>query len=226
MYAFLTGPMLWIALLVFFGGLAYRIVTYIRGLDWKLDRVAYSQYRAHGLKHAARSIGYFLVPYATHCWRNQPYMTFFTFLFHLAVVLIPIFGAAHTTLWREWLGLPLPSLPGGVTQFLVWGFIISFAFLVLRRLALPQVRILTTKHDWFILGLTGLAFISGALAAWGFSYDFWLLTHIFVVEVLLILTPFTKLSHMALFFMSRGQLGMDFGIKRGGMKKGNKGFAW
>jgi hypothetical protein len=32
------------------------------------------------------------------------------------------------------------------------------------------------------------------------------------------------LSHVVLFFMSRGQLGMDYGIKRGGMK--GKGLAW
>ena len=30
--------------------------------------------------------------------------------------------------------------------------------------------------------------------------------------------PFTKLSHIALFFCTRIQIGMDFGIKRGGMK--------
>jgi len=42
---------------------------------------------------------------------------------------------------------------------------------------------------------------------------------------MLIAVPFTKLSHFVLFFMSRGQIGMDFGIKRGGMKN-PKGFAW
>jgi hypothetical protein len=36
--------------------------------------------------------------------------------------------------------------------------------------------------------------------------------------------PFTKLSHFVLFFLSRAQIGMDFGIKRGGTK--GKGLAW
>ena len=43
-------------------------------------------------------------------------------------------------------------------------------------------------------------------------------------EILLVAIPFTKLSHFLLFFLSRAQLGMDYGIKRGGMK--NKGMAW
>ena len=41
---------------------------------------------------------------------------------------------------------------------------------------------------------------------------------------MLVAIPFTKLSHFVLFFMSRMQIGMDFGIKRGGMK--SKGMAW
>ena len=40
MYEFLTGPMLWAAFLIFVIGLARRVVLYIRGLDWRLERVA------------------------------------------------------------------------------------------------------------------------------------------------------------------------------------------
>ena len=54
--------------------------------------------------------------------------------------------------------------------------------------------------------------------------SFWLPAHIISGEMLLIAVPFTKLSHILLFFMSRAQLGMDFGIKRGGMK--GKGLTW
>ena len=41
---------------------------------------------------------------------------------------------------------------------------------------------------------------------------------------MLVAIPFTKLSHFLLFFLSRAQLGMDYGIKRGGMK--SKGMPW
>ena len=33
--------MLWAAFLIFVIGLARRVVLYIRGLDWRLERVAY-----------------------------------------------------------------------------------------------------------------------------------------------------------------------------------------
>ena len=56
------------------------------------------------------------------------------------------------------------------------------------------------------------------------DYTFWLYTHILSGEFLLIAIPFTKLSHIVGFFLSRGQIGMDFGIKRAWKAKG--GFAW
>ncbi len=50
MYEFVTGPLAWIAFLVFFIGVIVRAVMYIKGLRWNLDRVAYirfaSVYRA------------------------------------------------------------------------------------------------------------------------------------------------------------------------------------
>ncbi len=68
-------------------------------------------------------------------------------------------------------------------------------------------------------------FITGILAHYQVgNYRFWLIVHILCGEILLIALPFTKLSHFVLFFASRAQLGMDYGIKRGGMK--GKGLAW
>ncbi len=101
----------------------------------------------------------------------------------------------------------------------------SAVFLALRRIALPEVRILTTWYDYIILLLAVAPFITGFVARYELgSYTFWLTVHILFGETLLIAAPFTKLSHIVLFFASRAQLGMDYGIKRGGMK--GKGMAW
>jgi nitrate reductase gamma subunit len=103
--------------------------------------------------------------------------------------------------------------------------VISAVLLALRRIALPEVRILTTPYDYLILWLSAAPFITGLICRYqGGNGSFWLLAHIVCGEILLVAVPFTKLSHMLLFFMSRAQLGMDFGIKRGGMK--GKDLAW
>ena len=50
MYEFVTGPLAWLAFAVFFVGIVVRLVMYVRGLDWKLDRVTYSVNTAYGVR--------------------------------------------------------------------------------------------------------------------------------------------------------------------------------
>ena len=206
MYEFLTGPMLWAAFLIFVIGLARRVVLYIRGLDWRLERVAYGPGRKIGMKGAISSVLQWLVPFGTHSWRRQPYFTIAFFLFHIGVVIVPLFLAGHMVIMQERFGFSLPSLP-------MW-------------FALPEVRFLTTLGDWGILLLVLFVLVAGFLARMQApGYESWLLWHIFAAELVLILAPFTKLSHIVLYFMSRGQLGMDYAIKRGGASRG-PAFPW
>jgi nitrate reductase gamma subunit len=225
MYEFLTGYMFWLSIGTCLIGLLVRFVLYFKGLSWQLDRVAYKEYPTQGLKGAARSIIRWLIPFGTYGWRKQPFMTIIFFGFHIGVVLVPIFLLAHNTFLKEKIGFSLFSLNSTLADILTWAVIVSAVLFAIRRIALPEVRILTTVYDYFILLIATAPFITGLIARYQVGdYTFWLTVHIFCGEVLLIAIPFTKLSHIALFFASRAQLGMDYGIKRGGMK--GKGMAW
>lgn len=224
MYQFVTGPLAWIAFAVFFLGLLARIIWYIRGLDWKLDRVAYTEHAAYGFRGAVRSIVYWLIPYGTHGWRFYKVLTALIFAFHIGLVFTPLFLRAHNILLMERWGFSLWSLPEGVADFMTVVVIVAGVFLMLRRIAFPQVRIITTAYDYLLLAITLAPFITGFMAYHQApGYHGWLIAHIICGEIMLVAIPFTKLSHFVLFFLSRAQIGMDFGIKRGGMK--NK-FAW
>ena len=225
MYEFLTGYMFWLSMGICLIGLLVRFVLYFKGLSWQLDRVAYKQYPALGLKGAARSIVRWLIPFGTYGWRKQPFMTVIFFGFHIGAVLVPVFLLAHNTFLKEKIGFSLFTLNPTMADILTWAVIVSAVLFAVRRIALPEVRILTTAYDYFILLISAAPFITGLIARYQVGdYMFWLTVHIFCGEVLLIAIPFTKLSHIALFFASRAQLGMDYGIKRGGMK--GKGMAW
>lgn len=225
MYAFLTGAGFWFSLTVFFVGCLIRVMLYFRGLNWQLDRVAYAAYPAQGLKGALRSIYKWLMPFGTNGWRRQPVMTVLFFSFHTGAVLVPLFLLAHQTFLEDKIGVSVFSLPVVIADFLTWLVVVSAVFIVLRRLVLPEVRILTTWNDYLIMLVSVAPFMTGLVARYELgSYDFWLTAHILCGEIFLILVPFTKLSHIVLFFASRAQLGMDFGIKRGGLK-GTK-MAW
>ncbi len=225
MYEFLTGYMFWLSIGICLIGLLVQFVLYFKGLSWQLDRVAYKQYPALGLKGAARSIIRWLIPFGTYGWRKQPFMTVIFFGFHIGAVLVPIFLLAHNTFLKEKIGFSLFTLNPTLADILTWAVVVSAILFAIRRIALPEVRILTTAYDYFILLISAAPFITGLIARYQVGdYTFWLTVHIFCGEVLLIAIPFTKLSHIALFFASRAQLGMDYGIKRGGMK--GKGMAW
>ena len=225
MYQFVTGPLAWIAFAVFFIGIIVRAVLYIRGLNWQMDRVAYRPHMRFGIRGAMRSIGYWMLPYGTQSWRNNPLFTMLVFLLHIGLLFTPIFLLGHNILLQERWGFSLPAISESTADLLTILVIVSALFLVLRRIALTEVRIITDLHDYLIIAIAVAPFITGLIARYQVGdYQFWLIAHILAGELLLVAIPFTKLSHFVLFFMSRAQLGMDYGIKRGGMK--NKGLAW
>jgi nitrate reductase gamma subunit len=225
MHDLLTGVFFWVSLGVCIIGMLVRFIMYFQGLSWQLDRVAYKAHMEAGLKGAFRSIYKWLIPFGTYGWRAQPFVTLAFFGFHLGAVLIPLCLLGHNLFLQEKIGISFFTISNGLADGLSWAAIFSLLFLILRRLVLPEVRILTTVHDYLILLISLAPFVTGLMARYQVGeYAFWLNMHIFCGELVLIAIPFTKLSHVFLFFASRAQLGMDFGIKRGGMK-GTK-FAW
>jgi nitrate reductase gamma subunit len=221
----LTGFGLQLSIGICLIGLLVRGVIYIRGLNWQLDRVAYTAHPKAGFKGAIRSIFFWLLPFATRGWRVQPGMTLLFFVFHIGIIGIFLFLSAHTIIFQKTFGISLAVLPALAADVLAWGAVISAFFLAVRRMVMPEVRIMTTASDYMILMLSAAPLVTGLICRYEpAGYSFWLIAHMLSGEILLIAIPFTRLSHILLFFLSRAQLGMDFGIKRGGMK--GKGMAW
>ena len=226
MYQFITGPLLWLTFAIFFVGLAVRAVLYVRGLDWKLDRVAYRAHPKLGLIGALQSIIHWLIPYGSFGWRAKPLYTFIFFVFHVGLLVTPLFLIGHAIILEERWGITWwPTISMGLADVLTISVMVSVVFIAIRRLGLPEVRILTTFYDYFLLLITVAPFVTGFLVVHKVpDYTVWLYAHILSAEALLIAIPFTKLFHVVGFFLSRGQIGADFGIKRAFKAKG--GFAW
>lgn len=225
MYNFVTGPLAWFSFLVFFIGLFVRLVLYIKGIDSGLDRVTYRVNTFYGLKEAVRSIFYWLLPFGTRGWRTQPLMTVLFLIFHIGVLIPTLFLSAHNMILEERWGVSLVTIPDFISDGFTVAVLVSAVLLIIRRIGFPQVRILTKPSDYLILMISVAPFLTGFMAFHQFgNYPFWMITHIIAGEVMLVAIPFTKLSHCFLFFLTRGQLGMDYGIKRGGMKR--KAMAW
>lgn len=211
-YSFLTGPALWFVFIFFISGLLIRI-----GLLWRLsrkkDRVIYNHI---SLGWGLRSILQWLIPWGSASMRQQPVFTVVAFIFHLSLLAVPLFLSAHILLWEEAFSVSLWSLPDALADGMTLVLIAAAIFLCARRCIRPEVRILTSSWDYFLLMMTAMPFLTGFLAyhQWG-PYEAMLILHILLSQILLILIPITKLGHMILFFFTRAFIGFEMGGRRG-----------
>ncbi|WP_028586976.1 TmcC family electron transfer complex membrane anchor subunit [Desulfocurvus vexinensis] len=211
-YALVSGPLVWVAFAVFLGGGAWKL--------WRLLSTARRKdvfiHEYWSWSHAVQSYLHWLTPFGSENSRRQPVMTVVTFLFHLGVVVVPLFTLGHLVLLEEGaLGLSWPALPDAVVDAFAFVVLGGCAYFGWRRLALPQVRSVTSAADWGILALVAAPFATGILAYHGIG-DALLMTslHMLAGEVMLAAIPFTRLSHMFTFWVTRGYTASEFGSVR------------
>ena len=70
MLDFITGPLFVISLVIFVVGMLARVFWYVRGLDWRLERVAYRYHAERSVPGALVSIFKWMIPGATDGWRR------------------------------------------------------------------------------------------------------------------------------------------------------------
>ncbi len=211
-YDFLSGPGVWISLAVFLGGLLLK-AAFLFGASKDKDKVFYDHLN---WRWGFKSVWHWLVPLGSVSLRQQPVFAIVIWVFHICLFAAPLFSVAHNMMLKESLGWSLWSWPDHLMDAFSIVVIICAAFLIIRRIAKPEVRILTSGWDYFLILLTAAPFVSGFLAYHqiGGSYEVTLTLHILFSEVLLIIIPFSKLGHMMLFFLTRFNLGSEMGGRR------------
>ena len=193
----LQGPVFWAALSFAVLGLARRL-----GLSVAQMRVA--------LRRAGdRRIVYGAVWRATLRWLApgaplgvRPLFGATSVLFHLGVIVTPLFLAGHIALIRDAVGLGWPALPNVAATALALAVVIAATALVIQRLAVRVTRSLSGFQEYALPLVVALPFVTGLLVmhpAWSpASYQLMLLLHTASADLLLLLIPVTRLSHIAL----------------------------
>jgi nitrate reductase gamma subunit len=208
LYSFASGPLAWVAFIVFFGGCLFRLIHVIV-LVHKKEKFIYSYL---SLKYGLRSILHWSTPFATVNMRKHPVLTIVTFAFHICLIITPVFLLAHVILWDESWNVSWWSLPDNLAQYMTLIVIGSCIFFLIRRLATPEVQYVTSASDYIILAIVAAPFITGFLAYYQwFGYPFFATMHIISGEVLLVAIPFTRLSHMLFAPLTRAYMGSEFG---------------
>jgi nitrate reductase gamma subunit len=218
--AFVEGPLVWIAFLTFILGSVLRLLFFFT-LSSKKDKPIY---RFFSLKWMLLSIVRWLFP-ANVDLKKNPIFSILGYLFHICLLAVPLFYSAHVTLWEEsrfkwkwW------TMPDSWADWLTLTLLGIALFFIIRRVILPGVRIITTSSDYLLIVVCALPFLTGYINTHpdGIAYS-WITSalpiygqysntiHIMSGALMLIVVPFTKLSHWVLFFVSRAVTGMEFG---------------
>jgi nitrate reductase gamma subunit len=207
-YYIVSGPMVWISMVLFAAGSLYRVFS-MGLLAAKKDHVVISYMN---IRYALRSILHWIIPYASISMRRRPVMTAVAFSFHICLILTPIFLLAHVLLIKESWNISWWYLPDRIADAMTLTVIAGCIFFLIRRTIRPEVRYLTDASDYFLLALVAAPFASGFWAAqhWP-GYNLALVIHILSGEVLLASIPFTRFSHMLFFPFTRGYMGSEFG---------------
>jgi nitrate reductase gamma subunit len=212
-YSFVEGPLLWIACLTFIIGSLLKVALFL-SLSRKTDKIIYQHF---SWKYIFATLGRWLLPLNKDVVKN-PIFTPLAYIFHLCLIIVPIWLSGHITLWEEsrfeWSWSPIPD---GLADWMTLIFLAIALFFLLRRIISADIRLISTFSDYLILVVTALPFMTGyfltheTLDSIGFLGDNMTIIHMLSGELMLILIPFTKLSHFILFFFSRGATAIEFG---------------
>ena len=212
-YSFVEGPLLWIAFLTFIIGTLIRAAMFL-AVSRKMDKVIYQHF---SWKYVFATLGRWLLPINKDVAKN-PVFSILVYIFHICLIVVPIWLAGHITLWEEsrlgWSWTPIPdSWADGMTVALL----AIAVFFLLRRIISADIRLISTFSDYLLIMVTALPFMTGffvthgALDSIAFLGENMQLIHMLTGELMLILIPLTRLSHAVLFFFSRGTTGIEFG---------------
>jgi nitrate reductase gamma subunit len=210
-YSFVAGPLAWVAFILFFGGIFFRLVQMLVLVN-KTEKFIFTYM---SLKYSLRSIGHWVIPFATVNWRKRPVLTVITFAFHLCLIFMPILLLSHVVLWDESWNISWWTLPDRVADWLTVVVIAGAVFFLVRRIASAEVKFVTDWSDYLLLLIVAAPFVTGFLSYHQFFGVGWMaIVHMVSGEIMLAAIPFTRLVHMVFSPLTRAYMGSEFGKVR------------
>ncbi len=199
---FAEGPLFAIAFLIMVLGLGRQVILQFYLLSVKKGRIL----RKAPWKSIVKETLSWAIPFR-HMDPETSLFTWSSFLMHLGLLLVPLFLLDHIRRWEGFLGVGLPALGAGTADFLTLLTIVCGCSLLILRTFFTRHRMVSRPSDYVLLILVILPFVSGYMAHHPgvnpFPWEALMLTHLLSAELLFVAMPFTKLSHVVLFFFDR-----------------------
>jgi len=219
-FDFIRGPLVWISFIVFFLGLFYQIFNFLV-LTEKEKKGVYNfgKGKKNGSpKFDKETVLRVLAKIKLSIAGVNPVMLTVTSIFHICLVVVPIFLLAHNVLLNTYFGINFFSLPEKITDYMTMVLMACGIYFLYRRIFIARVRAITSFYDYFMLFLAVAPFITGFLAYHQIMFEHYRLIislHILSGELMLMAIPFTKFIHMTLFFIFRFMIVSEYSLSPG-----------
>jgi nitrate reductase gamma subunit len=206
--AWARGPGFDIALTIFVAGMLLRLLE-VLALGNKPDL---SPPRGSGTKGAVQTLLSRNLPRKT-VFEREPLRIINGYVLHIGFFIVLFLYGPHIVLFESFLGFGWPALPSGMIDAVGAITILSLIAALVFRLNNKVIRFLSTKDDYVAWTVTLLPLLTGYMAYNHLvaSYTMMLALHLLSVELLLVVAPFTKLTHMFSFAMARWYQGYQAG---------------
>ena len=137
------------------------------------------------------------------------------YIFHIGLFVVIFLFVPHILVFETATGLSWPGLPSNVIDAANVVTMIALLAVLIHRINDPVMRMLSGFADYLVWFVTFLPLLTGYLAFHrvGLSASMLIGLHILSVELLMILFPFTKLSHAFTLWIARWYNGAIAGYK-------------
>ena len=136
-------------------------------------------------------------------------------VWHIGFLIALLLFVPHAELIKGLFGIAWPALPNPVVDLVTAITLIALVATLMHRLTHPVKQRISTIEDYLVWTAVFLVVLTGYLAYHRLvnPYPVALGMHILMAEILLIILPFTKLTHIFTTFIARWYNGAAFGRK-------------
>jgi len=206
-FDFIRGPLVWISFIVFFLGIIYQVFSFL-SLTTKKEAVFYNPRPRKKLEPARFNLETILQGLSKirlSVVGVNPVMIIVTTVFHVCLVVAPLFVVAHNVLLDQYIGVSFFSFSEKMTDYMTIALMACIAFFLYRRLFVARVRAITSFYDYVMLFLAYHQIMID-------HYRLIISLHILSGELMLMAVPFTKFVHMVFFFIFRFTVESEYSI--------------
>ncbi|MEA1888681.1 MAG: hypothetical protein U9N50_02715 [Pseudomonadota bacterium] len=203
-------------------GLAIASIIFVFGMTLKMFEIFMlgrkknlAELRGSGIKEGFRTIITRSKHADTYSTRHTKFTFYVGWIFHIGMFVAIFLLAPHIELFKSFLGFGWPALPTPLVDLATVIALISLLAVLFHRITNPVLKYLSVGQDYVVWALTFLPLLTGYMTYHHLFFPYtWLLgIHILSVCILLIIFPFTKLTHAVTLFFSRWYNGMMGGEK-------------